>query len=273
MKTDFTLSNGNLMPAIGLGTFRIKDNGITAETVKTALDIGYRHIDTAFIYGNEEGVGHGLKESSVKRDDVFLTTKIWNEDLRSGPARVKEACKESLKRLDTEYVDLLLVHWPTGNYKEYWKSFEELQKEGLTRNIGVSNFTMRMLDELLPTCEIKPVVNQVERHPHLTQIPLLKYCEKKEIALTAWSGFMVGELLKNKQILNFAEKYNKTAAQIILRWNYQNGVINIPKSVHKERIQENIDIFDFTIDFEDLKLIDQLNKNLRGGSNPENFDF
>jgi len=273
MQTDFTLSNGNLMPAVGAGTFRIEDDDLTAATVKTAIDAGYRHIDTACIYGNESGVGRGIKESSIKREDIFLTTKIWNEDLRAGAGRVKDACKESLKRLDTDYVDLLLVHWPTGNYKEYWRSFEELQREGFTKNIGVSNFNMRMLDELLPVCEIKPAVNQVELHPHLTQKPLLKYCDRKEIVLTAWSGFMVGELLKNSQILKLAKKYNKTAAQIILRWNYQNGVISIPKSVHKARLEENIDIFDFTIDFDDLKLIDALDKNLRGGPNPENFDF
>ncbi|MDC7226275.1 MAG: aldo/keto reductase [Spirochaetales bacterium] len=273
MKTDVTLYNGNLMPAVGLGTFRIEDNDLAAETVKTALDVGYRHIDTAYIYGNEEGVGRGIKESSVAREEIFLTTKIWNEDLRAGSARIKEACKEALKRLDTDYVDLLLVHWPTGDYKEYWKAFEEMQNEGLTRNIGVSNFTMRMLDDLLPVCEIKPVINQVELHPMLTQKPLLKYCDKREIALTAWSGFMVGELLKNGQILKLAEKYGKSAAQIILRWNYQNGVINIPKSVHRERMEENINIFDFSIDSDDLTIIDSFDQNKRSGPNPENFDF
>ena len=271
MKTDFTLSNGNKMPAIGLGTFRIEDNNEAARTVTTAIESGYRHIDTAAIYGNEEGVGQGIKDCGISRGDIFLTTKIWNEDLRAG--RVKEAYEESLKRLGTDYVDMLLVHWPTGKYTEYWKQFEELYKDGKVKNIGVSNFTMRMLDELLEVCEIKPSVNQVELHPLLNQKPLLKYCDKKEITLTAWSGFMVGELLKNSDILKLAEKYGKTAAQIILRWNYQFGVINIPKSVHKERMMENIDIFDFKIDLDDLKIIDSMNQNLRKGPNPENFDF
>lgn len=271
MKTDFTLSNGNLIPAIGLGTFRIEDNKIAAKTVSTAIAAGYRHIDTAAIYGNEEGVGRGLKDSSLARKEIFLTTKIWNEDLRSG--KIKQGFEKSLEKLGTDYVDLLLVHWPTGVYTEYWAAFEELHRAGLAKNIGVSNFSMRMLDELLPVCDIKPAVNQIELHPYMTQKPLLKYCDKKEIAVTAWSGFMVGELLSNSSILKMAEKYEKTAAQIILRWNYQNSVINIPKSVHENRMKENINIFDFSIDFDDLKSIDSLNQNLRKGPNPEDFDF
>ena len=261
------------MPAIGLGTFRIEDDDLAADTVSAAISAGYRHIDTAAVYGNEKGVGRGISRSGVKREEVFLTTKIWNDDLRAGTARIKEACREGLDRLGTDYVDLLLVHWPAGNYKEYWKAFEELQEEGLAKNIGVSNFNMRMLDELLPVCNVKPAVNQVEMHPFMTQKPLLKYCDRKEIAVTAWSGFMVGELLNNPGIINFAEKYGKTAAQIILRWNYQNGVINIPKSVHRERMEENLNIFDFNIEFDDLKLIDGMDRNLRKGPNPENFDF
>ncbi len=271
MKTEFTLSNGNLMPAIGLGTFRIEDNRIAAETVKAAVETGYRHIDTAAVYGNEEGVGKGIKECGIAREKIFITTKIWNENLRSG--KIKEAFQESLNRLDTDYIDLLLVHWPTGNYTEYWKQFEDLHREGLVRNIGVSNFTVNMLNELLDSCEIKPAVNQVELHPLLTQKPLLKYCNKNRITLTAWSGFMVGELLENPQILKLAEKYKKTAAQVILRWNFQNGIINIPKSVHKERMAENLSIFDFTMEQDDLSLIDSMNRDLRKGPDPENFGF
>ncbi|MBI9107350.1 MAG: aldo/keto reductase [Spirochaetales bacterium] len=271
MKTDFTLSNGNLVPAIGLGTFRIEDQSVAANTVRAAIEAGYRHIDTAAIYGNEEGVGRGLIDSGINRKDIFLTTKIWNDELRNG--RIREAFAESLERLKVDYIDLLLVHWPTGKYTEYWSVFEELYDEGLVKNIGVSNFTMRMLDELLPLCRVKPVINQVELHPLFTQKPLLKYCDSKEISLTAWSGFMVGELLKNTELLKLAEKYGKTAAQIILRWNYQNGVINIPKSTNPERIKENFRIFDFKIEFDDLKHIDSLNQNLRKGPNPENFDF
>ena len=259
------------MPAIGLGTYRIDNDDVAAKTVATAIEAGYRHIDTAAIYGNEKGVGRGLKESGIDRSEVFVTTKVWNEDLRSG--KIREACEKSLERLGTDYVDLLLVHWPAGDYRTYWNKFEELARDGMARNIGVSNFTMRMLEELLPVCEIKPAVNQVERHPFLTQKALLKFCDKHEIAVTAWSGFMVGELLKDSGIMKMAEKYGKTPAQIILRWNYQNGVINIPKSVHEDRIRENLDIFDFTIEFEDLKFIDSMDKNLRRGPNPENFDF
>lgn len=271
MDNNFRLSTGNTIPAVGLGTFRIEDQDEAARTVAAALEIGYRHIDTAAVYGNEEGVGRGIKESGTNRADIFLTTKIWNEDLRTG--RIKEALDESLARLGTDYVDLLLVHWPVGNYLEYWKQFEELYHQGLARNIGVSNFTIRMLEELLKAAEVKPAVNQVERHPYFTQKHLLKYCDSKEIALTAWSGFMVGELLTKPEIVKFADKYGKSPAQIIQRWNYQNSVITIPKSVHPERLKENIDIFDFKIEYADLKLIDTFDKNLRRGPNPENFDF
>jgi len=271
MTTDFTLSNGNTIPSVGIGTFRIEDQNIAAETVRTAIETGYRHIDTAAIYGNEEGVGRGIIESSVTRKNIFLTSKIWNDDLRSG--RVRAAFFESLDRLQTDYIDLLLVHWPAGKYTEYWSVFEKLYNEGLVKNIGVSNFTMRMLDELLPVCSVKPAVNQVERHPLFNQKPLLKYCDKHEIAMTAWSGFMVGELLQNAELIKLAGKYEKTTAQIILRWNYQNSVINIPKSTKPERMKENLDIFDFKIEFDDLKFIDTLDRNLRKGPNPENFDF
>ena len=271
MNSDLTLHNGNRIPAVGLGTFRIEDQQLAASTVRAAIDLGYRHIDTASIYGNEEGVGRGIAEASAAREDIFLTTKIWNDDLRS--MRVEEAFEESLKRLGTDYVDLLLVHWPAGDYLKYWADFERLYEQGRVKNIGVSNFTIRMLDELLSVCRQKPVVNQIERHPLFTQKPLLKFCDKHEIAVTAWSGFMVGELLENREILKLAEKYRKTAAQVILRWNYQYGVLNIPKSVKPERLAENLNIFDFKIEYEDLKLIDSLDQNLRKGPNPENFDF
>jgi len=271
MNTNITFNNGNTIPAVGLGTFRIENNDLAAKTVASAIEVGYRHIDTAAIYGNEEGVGRGIKDSGVDRSEIFLTTKIWNDDLRSG--KIKEAMAKSLEKLGTDYVDMVLVHWPAGEYTEYWKQFEELNDEGLARNIGVSNFTMRMLDELLPVCRIKPVLNQVERHPYFIQKPLLKYCDKKEIAITAWSGFMVGELLNKPDILGLAEKYEKTAAQIIQRWNYQNGVISIPKSTNQGRMKENIDIFDFNISFEDMKYMDTFDKSMRKGPNPENFNF
>lgn len=271
MTNSFTLSNGNLIPAVGIGTFRIEDQKTASETVRSAIDAGYRHVDTAAVYGNEEGVGKGLTESGINRKEIFLTTKVWNEDLRKG--RIRDAFSESLERLKTDYVDLLLVHWPTGDYTEYWAAFEDLYDEGLVKNIGVSNFTIRMLDELLPVCRIKPALNQVELHPYNTQKPLLEYCGSRKIAVTAWSGFMVGELLTNPDILKLTNKYGKTAAQIILRWNYQNGVINIPKSTHQDRMRENLNIFDFEIESEDLSSIDSMNKNRRTGPDPENFDF
>lgn len=271
MKTDLTFYNGNTIPAVGFGTFRIEDNDAAAEVVERAIKAGYRQIDTASIYGNEEGVGRGIKNSGVPREEVFLTTKIWNGDLRDN--RVKEAFEESLARLGTDYIDLLLVHWPTGEYTKYWKDFEDLYESGKVKNIGVSNFTMRMLDELLAVAKVKPVVNQIELHPQLTQKPLLKYCDKKEIAITAWSGFGVGALLTNPTLVKMAKKYGKTPAQIILRWNYQYSILTIPKSTNTGRMAENLDIFDFKIEFNDLKKIDAINKNERLGPNPENFNF
>lgn len=270
MTTDITFYNGNKMPAVGLGTYRMDDES-AEEAVSSALHAGYRLIDTAAFYKNETGVGRGIRKSGLSREEIFLTTKIWNDDLRSG--RIREAFRESLDRLGTDYVDLLLVHWPAGEYTRYWQEFEDLYREGAVRNIGVSNFTMRMLDELLGTCSIKPAVNQVERHPYLNQKPLLKYCDNREIAMTAWSGFMVGGILSDPDIQRLAVKYGKTPAQIVQRWNYQNSVATIPKSVNPERQRENIDIFDFSIEFDDLKGIDKLHRNQRRGPNPENFDF
>jgi diketogulonate reductase-like aldo/keto reductase len=265
------LANGNVIPAIGLGTFRIEEKAAALNTVSAALKLGYRHIDTAAIYGNEEGVGRGIIDSGVSRSDIFLTTKIWNVDLRAG--RIKEACAESLTRLSTDYIDLLLVHWPTGDYVEYWKSFEELYKDGTIKNIGVSNFTIPMLRQLLAVTTIKPVMNQVELHPFLTQKPLLEFCNNEGITLTAWSGFMVGAILTNPEILVIAKKYKKTAAQIIQRWNYQNNIVTIPKSTNIDRMKENIDIFGFEIEIDDLKKVDSLNKNLHKGPDPDTFDF
>ena len=271
MKTEFKLLNGNLMPAVGFGTFRIENNDDAAAAVKSAIQAGYRHIDTADIYGNEEGVGRGIKESGVDRSEIFLTTKVWNERLRKGD--VRKAAEQSLERLGTDYVDMLLVHWPTGNYMEYWKTFEEMNREGLAKNIGVSNFTVDMLTAFLPNCSVLPAVNQVELHPRLTQKKLLEFCGSKGIVLTAWSGFMVGDLLKDEGLLSIAGRYGKTAAQVILRWNFQNGIINIPKSVNPNRQKENIDIFDFELSREDMAAIDSMNRDQRCGPDPDNFDF
>ena len=266
-----TLNNGNRIPVIGLGTFKIKDNDAVAETVSTAIEAGYCLIDTAFIYGNEEGVGRGIRDSSVDRSRIFVTTKIWNEYLRSG--KIREAAQKSIEILGTDYIDLLLTHWPAGDYKKYWSIFEELVDEGLVKNIGVSNFTIEMLEEFLPVCRIVPVMNQVELHPFLTQKPLLNYCREKGITLTAWAGFMAGKLLDNPEILKLALKYGKTAAQVIQRWHYQNGVVTIPKSTNPVRMKENMDIFDFSLSTSDMNKIDSMNRDERSGPDPCNFDF
>lgn len=269
MKT-FTLNDGRKIPAVGFGTYRI-ENEQAKSIVGKALEFGYRLIDTAAVYKNEVGIGEALSASSLPREELFVSSKIWNDDLRQG--RIQEACRECLERLGLDYLDLLLVHWPAGDYHTYWKAFEDLKRKGLAKSIGVSNFTQSMLEGLLAGAEIPPAVNQVERHPLLNQRDLVKYCTKHNITVTAWSGFMLGELLEKSELVEIARHYGKTAAQVIQRWNFQNGVVTIPKTVHPERMAENIDIFDFSLTYEEVKVINGMNQNLRSGPDPDHFDF
>ncbi|WP_223700915.1 aldo/keto reductase [Sutcliffiella deserti] len=266
------LHNGVDMPWFGLGVFKVEEGQEVEQSVQMAIQAGYRSIDTAAIYKNEEGVGKAIKEAGVPREDLFITTKVWNAD--QGYETTLAAFETSMKKLDLEYLDLYLVHWPVkGKYVDTWKALEKLYKDGKVRAIGVSNFQIHQLQDILDVAEIKPMVNQVEYHPKLSQLELLNFCKENEIQLEAWSPLMQGKLLEDEVLTELGEKYNKSVAQIILRWDLQNGVVTIPKSVKEHRMKENADIFDFEISDEDMQKIHALNENKRVGPDPDNFDF
>ena len=267
-----TLHNGVNMPWFGLGVFKVENGKDVINAVKAALKAGYRSIDTAAIYQNEEGVGQAIKESGIPREELFVTTKVWNSE--QGYESTLHAFDESLQKLGLDYLDLYLVHWPVvGKYKETWKALETLYKDGRVRAIGVSNFKVHHLNDILADCEIKPMVNQVEFHPFLTQTELRRFCKENNIQLEAWSPLMHGHLLEHELIAEIGKKYNKTPAQIILRWDIQSEVITIPKSVKEQRIIENAQIFDFELDLVDMEKINGLNLNKRIGPDPDHIDF
>ena len=267
------LSNGIKMPSIGFGTYKSGSDEETAKIVKYALNIGYRQIDTASFYGNEVGIGNGIKESRINREDIFLVTKLWNDD--HGYDKTIEAFNKSLERLQVNYIDLYLVHWPNKLNSETWKAFEYLYKTGKVKAIGVCNFKIGHLEELKKTAEIMPMVNQIEIHPQSSKNDMLSYCEENNIQLVAWSPIMRCKLFSNNLMIDLAEKYKKTIAQIILRWHVQRGIIPIPKSSNEERIKENLSIFDFELSNDDMKTIDLLNEgyNVSVSGVPENTTY
>ena len=271
-----TLHNGVEMPWFGLGVFKVSEGAEVIDAVKTAIANGYRSIDTAAAYGNEEGVGQGIREglaeAEISREELFITSKVWNSDL--GYESTLAAYETSLKNLGLEYLDLYLIHWPVeGKYKEAWRALETLYKDGRVKAIGVSNFHIHHLQELLKDAEITPMVDQVEYHPFLTQTDLHEFCKIQGIQLEAWSPLMQGKLLDHPLLLEIAAKTEKTVAQVILRWNLQNGVVTIPKSIKEARIIQNSQVFDFVLTDEDMEQISALNKNKRVGPDPDNFDF
>ncbi len=271
LKDGTVLNNGVQMPWVGLGVYKASEGDEVISSVKHAIQTGYRSIDTAALYGNEEGVGKAIKESGVSREELFITTKVWNTD--QGYESTLKAFEVSRKKLGLEYLDLFLIHWPVkGKYKETWGAMENLYREGLVRAIGVSNFQVHHLRDLMEDSFIMPVVNQVEFHPLLTQKELLSFCKENPIQLEAWRPLMRGRL--NIPLLNeLGEKYKKTPAQIVLRWDLHHEVVTIPKSVTPHRIEENANIFDFQLSDEDIKKIDDLNQNKRFGADPDNFHF
>ncbi len=269
------LNNGLEMPGMGLGVFQV-DNDATAEIVKNAIDAGYRSIDTAAIYGNEAGVGDGIEQAlastRLTREDLFITSKVWNTGLSYDETIA--AYEESLQKMGLEYLDLYLIHWPGKNrYAESWRALEDLYKEGKVKAIGVCNFNVSHLQDLLKTADVIPVINQVEFHPRLQQLALREFCETNNIQLEAWAPLMQGGLLEEPTIAGIAAKYGKSNAQVILRWDIQNGVITIPKSVRKERMLQNADIFDFSLTDEELQVINDMNLEKRVGPDPAEFDF
>jgi diketogulonate reductase-like aldo/keto reductase len=271
MEYTVTLHNGVLMPIVGLGVWQVSDSE-AEQAVKAALQLGYRSIDTAKVYDNEVGVGKGIAASNIKREDIFLTSKVWNSD--QGYESTLKAFEASLERLQVDYLDLYLIHWPVaGKFIDTWRALETLYKEKKVRAIGVSNFQTHHLDTLLETAEIVPMVNQVEFHPYLTQNELRAYCKQRSIQVEAWSPLMQGNFLKEPVIIDLAKKYNCTPAQVVLRWDVQHHVVTIPKSVSPSRMRENKDIFFFELEAEDMERLNQLNKNYRFGADPDNFDF
>ncbi|MFV5768671.1 aldo/keto reductase [Mammaliicoccus sciuri] len=268
--------NGNSIPALGLGTFRVENNDECREAVKHAIISGYRHIDTAQTYHNEEKVGQGIKEgleaTGLNREDLFITTKLWMTDY--GRENVQSAYEASLKRLGLDYVDLYLIHWP-GQDKdlitETWKAMENLYNEGKIKNIGVSNFHVHHLEELLQEASIKPVINQIECNPYLTQKELRAYLEAQKIVAQSWSPLMNGQILEDEVVKEIANELGKTPAQVIIRWNIDENIVVIPKSVTPSRIEENLNVFDFELSEDQLSRLNALNKDERIGPDPEVF--
>lgn len=266
------LNNGVRMPWFGLGVFKANEGEEVEQAVKSAIQAGYRSIDTAAAYDNEQGVGKAVRESGVPREQLFITTKLANPN--QGYETALQAFENSRTQLGLDYIDLYLIHWPVkGKYKESWKALEKLYKEGLIRAIGVSNFQVHHLKDLSVDSGIIPAVNQVEYHPRLAQRELRSYCKENGIQLEAWSPLMQGQLLDNPTLVELGQKYKKSPSQIILRWDLQNGVVTIPKSVKEHRIRENADIFDFSLSAEDMAKIDALNMDKRIGPDPDNFNF
>ncbi|WP_080846993.1 aldo/keto reductase [Cytobacillus gottheilii] len=271
-----TLHNGVQMPWFGLGVFKVEEGPDTIHSVKAAIKNGYLSIDTAAVYQNEEGVGEGIRqglaESGLKRGDLFITSKVWNADL--GYEETLAAYETSLQKLGLDYLDLYLIHWPVaGKYKSAWKALEKLYKQGRVKAIGVSNFQIHHLEDLMKDAEINPMVNQVELHPKLTQMELRDFCRQHAIQIEAWSPLMQGELLTHPVLLKIAETHGKSVAQIILRWDLQNEIITIPKSIKEHRIIENSSIFDFNLSLQEMETINLLNENRRVGPDPDHIDF
>lgn len=265
--TKVVLNNGVEMPVFGLGTYLSGNSKETQDIVSYALEIGYRHIDTARYYGNERDIGRAIEKSRIPRDEVFITTKLWNSD--HGYDRALAAFGESREDLGLDYVDLYLIHWPVQELRrESWEALEVLYGEGKCRAIGVSNYMAPHLTELLATCSVKPAVNQVEFSPYLYQKELLEFCRSNSIQFESYSPLTKGHMLDDPRLFEIAKKYSKAPAQILIRWTLQKEVIVIPKSARRKRVRENADIFDFVISPEDMDRLDALHKNMRVSWDP-----
>lgn len=269
------LSSGYAMPRLGLGVYKSPVGDATCNAVQWAIGAGYRHIDTAAFYANEESVGAGVRASGVPREDLFITTKVWNDDIRAH--RVREAFELSLRRLGMDYVDLYLIHWPVEGYQDAWCELERLHDEGLVRSIGVSNFNPHHLEGLECTAQVQPSVNQIESHPRFGNRRVVEWCRAHGIAVTAWrplgGGSGLASVLGDPVIADIAAAYGRTPAQAVIRWHLQHGVAVIPKSVHEERIRRNADVFGFALSDADMARIDALETGVRMGADPDNVPF
>ena len=268
-----TLSDKVRMPQLGLGVYGAKDGEETERAVLWALEDGYRQLDTAAVYGNEQSVGSAIRKSGLPRGDVFITGKIWNSHIRAG--QTLPAFYRTLENLGTDYLDLCLLHWPVEGKEEAWETLAQLYEQGLVRAIGVSNFHVGHLNELIRATGVKPMLDQVESHPLMNNQELIDACRRAGIAVGVWSplGGPRVPLLEHPALRAMAGEYGRTPAQIVLRWDIQRGVAVIPKSVHRERIVSNAQIFDFALTEEDMARIQALDMDMRVGPDPDNFDF
>ena len=273
---NITFYNGNEMPIVGLGTFRVENNDECAASVKHAIENGYTHIDTAMIYENEDKVGQGIAEglasTGLKRSDLFITSKLWLDDY--GRQNVADAYETSLNKLGLDYLDLYLMHWPGTDEAlmiDTWQGMEDLYKNDKVQNIGVSNFNIEHLEALLAQVSIKPVINQVEFHPYLLQSSLNRYLEVQNIHMESWSPLMNAQILEDETVNAVANEVGKSPAQVIIRWNVEHGVVVIPKSVTPSRIEENINVFDFALTAEQIEKLDNLNEERRIGPDPAKY--
>ena len=262
---EYKLHNGLKMPSIGYGTWRLKNNDETIEIIKNAVDAGYRLFDTAIAYGNTATIGRGLKESKIKREELFITSKLWNDSRKYD--EVIDACKKTIEELGCEYLDLYLIHWPASpalfedwieKNNETWRAFEYLYNEGLVKAIGVCNFKKHQLEPLIKNAKIIPMVNQIEFHIGQMQEETVDYCKKNNIIVEAWSPLGSGKMLKVEELQKMADKYNVSTAQLCIKWCLQNGVLPIPKSKDKDRMKQNLDVFDFEISKEDMKTLNEM---------------
>lgn len=278
---NISLNNGVLIPELGFGTFLTEDGETCVNAVRTALNVGYTHIDTAAVYGNEVSVGRGIRESGKDRKDVFVTSKVWNTE--RGYDKTLRAFDRTLADLGLDYLDLYLIHW-TANRKQFgdeapklnaetWHAMEKLYRDRRIRAIGLSNFMPHHIDDLMQTAEIKPMVDQIEYHPGLTQPDCVDYCKKNGIVVEAWSPLGRGKVLQDPDLASVAERHHKTPAQVVIRWVMQKGVVALVKSTHENRIRENFDVFDFELSEEDMKLIDAIKSTARIGAEPDECDF
>ncbi|EHY91466.1 aldo/keto reductase [Staphylococcus saprophyticus] len=272
-----TFNNGHTMPQLGLGVFRVENSDTAKDAVKHAIVSGYRSIDAAFVYGNEEMVGQGIQEgileAGIQREDLFITSKLWLDHY--GKDNVQVGYETSLKLLGLDYLDLYLIHWPGTDQSlmiKTWEGMEALYNDGKVKNIGVSNFDIEHLETLKAHTSIKPVIDQVEFHPYLIQQSLRDYLASESIQMESWSPLMNAEILTDETIVAIADEIGKSPAQVVIRWNIEHGVVTIPKSVTPHRIEENINIFDFSLTQAQIARIDALNQDHRIGPNPLEFN-